>query len=111
MSKKVGEMDNTAVEGFVQEASSFMLDENIELNLEKLKYRDFYRLLNLKLHQSTPAGLQRWSKILPIDSASWGESFKMTTYKTCKETKLREFKFKLLHRIVVTQKELKKIWN
>ena len=58
MSKKVGEMDNTAVEGFVQGASSFMLDENIELNLEKLKYRNFYRLLNFKLHQSTPAGLQ-----------------------------------------------------
>ena len=36
MSKKVGEMDNMALEGFVQGASSFMLDENIELNLEKL---------------------------------------------------------------------------
>ena len=107
MSKKVGEMDNTSVEGFVQGAPSFMLDENIVLNLEKLKCRDVYRLLNFKLHQSTPAGLQRWSKILPIDSASWGECFKMS-YKTCKETKLREFKFKLLHRIVVTKKELKR---
>ena len=29
-------------------------------------------------------------------------------HKTCKETKLREFKFKLLHRIVVTKKELKR---
>ena len=57
MSKKVGEMDNTSVEGFVQGAPSFMLDENIVLNLEKLKCRDFYRLLNFKLHQSTPAGL------------------------------------------------------
>ena len=65
-----------------------MLDENIELNLEKLKFRDFFRFLNFKLHQSTPAGLQRWSKILPFDSVSWGESFKMS-YKTCKETKLR----------------------
>ena len=36
MSKKVGEMDNVAVGGFVQGASSFMLDENIELNLDKL---------------------------------------------------------------------------
>lgn len=76
MSKKVGEMDNTAVEGFKCPRglifySSFRLDENIELNLEILKSRDFYRLLNFKLHQSTPAGLQRWSKILPIDSASW----------------------------------------
>ena len=106
MSEKVGEMDNTSVEGFVQGAPSFMLDENILLNLEKLKRRDFYRLLNFfKLHQSTAAGLQCWSKILPIDTASWGECFKMS-YKTCKETKLREFKFNLLHRIVVTKKEL-----
>ena len=29
------------------------------------------------------------------------------SYKTCKEANLREFKFKLLHRIVVTKKELK----
>ena len=36
LSKKVGEMDNMALEGFVQGASSFMLDENVELNLEKL---------------------------------------------------------------------------
>ena len=81
MSKKVEEMDNTSVEGFVQGAPSFMLDENIVLNLEKLKCRDFYRLLNFKLHQSTPAGLQRWSKILPTDSASRGESFKMSFQK------------------------------
>ena len=35
MSKKVGEMANTAVEGFVQGTSSFMPDENIEFNFEK----------------------------------------------------------------------------
>ena len=67
MFEKVGEMDNTTVEGFAQGAPSFMLDANIVLNLEKLKCRYFYRLLISKLHQSTPAGLQRWSKILPID--------------------------------------------
>ena len=74
-------MDNTAVEGFVQGALSFMLDENIVLNLGKLKCQDFYQLLNFKLHQSTPAGLQRWNKILPIDSASWGEYLKVS-YRT-----------------------------
>ena len=109
MFKKVGEMDNTSVEGFAQGAPSFMLDENIVLNLEKLKCRYFYRLLISKLHQSTPAGLQRWSKILPIDIGV--KYFQLTLgriFKTCKETKLREFKFKLLHRIVVTKKELKR---
>ena len=49
-------MDNTTVKGFVRGAPSFMVDENIELNLEKLNSRDFYRLLNFKLRQSTPAG-------------------------------------------------------
>ena len=70
MSKKVGEMDYMAVEGFVQGASSFTLDENRKLNLEKLKSWDFHQLLNFKLHQSTPAGLQRWSKTLLTDSTS-----------------------------------------
>ena len=56
MSKKVGEMANTAVEGFVQGTSSFMPDENIRVQFRKIKSREFYRLLDFKLHQATPAG-------------------------------------------------------
>ena len=46
--------------------------------------------LNFKLNQSSPFGLQRKRKTVPIDSAPWRESYK-TSYKICKENKLREF--------------------
>ena len=40
-----------------------------------------------------------------IDTENWTDVFKMAS-KTCKENKLKEFQFKLIHRIVITKKEL-----
>ena len=42
---------------------------------------------------------------IPIDTENWTDVFKMAS-KTCKENKLKEFQFKLIHRIVITKKEL-----
>ena len=40
-----------------------------------------------------------------LDGEEWKEIFTSLKY-TCKETKLKEFQFNLIHRIVVTKKEL-----
>ena len=40
-----------------------------------------------------------------LDGEAWKEIFN-SLKNTCKETKLKEFQFKLIHRIVVTKKEL-----
>ena len=50
-------------------------------------------------------GPQIWSKYLLVDNDSWTMIFK-SLRKVCKETKLKKFQFKLIHRIVVTKKEL-----
>ena len=45
----------------------FALDEATQIDLQKLKARDYYRLLLVKKHQSLPTGPERWSKGFPID--------------------------------------------
>ena len=42
---------------------------------------------------------------LSVNKESWTSIFK-SLKKVCKETRLREFQFKLIHRIVITRKEL-----
>ena len=47
----------------------------------------------------------KWNSIIRLDENAWKKIF--TSLKSvCKETKLKEFKFKLIHRIVVTKKWL-----
>jgi len=46
-----------------------------------------------------------WNSIIRLDENAWKKI--LTSLKSiCKETKLKEFQFKLIHRIVVTTKEL-----
>ena len=58
-----------------------------------------------KTHNGGQTGPKRWSEILSLNDEHWAKIFK-TTQKLCKETKLKEFQFKLIHRIVVTKREL-----
>ena len=78
---------------------------NFTLNLDKAKSRDFYNLLIAKIHTGGQAGPKRWSEILSLNDEKWAKIFK-SIRKLCKETKLKEFQFKFIHRIVVTKREL-----
>ena len=54
------------------------------------------------VHQTGP---MNWNSKTRLDENAWKNIF--TSQKSiCKETKLKEFQFKLIHRIVVTKKEL-----
>ena len=56
-------------------------------------------------HTTAHSGPRRWSRDLSLDEGTWEKIF--TSLKTvCRETKLKEFQYKLIHRIVVTKKEL-----
>ena len=58
----------------------------------------------MKTHTVEQTGPRRWNVSLSMNEESWKKAF--TSLKNlCKETKLREFQFKLIHRIVVTKKE------
>ena len=48
---------------------------------------------------------KRWSEKLSLNKDVWTRIFK-SLKNICKETKLKEFQFKLIHRTIVTKKEL-----
>ena len=96
---------------FTSNDNIFPLGETVQINLGKAKSRDFYKLLNAKTHNEDHTGPLRWSQNLSINSDTWGKIFE-SLKNICKETKLKEFQFKLIHRIIVTNKELNiQIWN
>ena len=85
--------------------ASLQMNQLTNLYLNKIKTSDFYRLLCTKTNTTAHSGPRRWSRDLSLDEGTWGKIF--TSLKTvCRETKLKEFQYKLIHRIVVTKKEL-----
>ena len=86
---------------FTRNDPVFHFNDNVQINLEKIKSRDFYQLLNNETHTGGHAGPKRWSENLSLNDDFWGNVFK-SLRKICKETRLKEFQFKFIHRIVVT---------
>ena len=62
-------------------------------------------MLNVKIHTEDQTGPKRWSEKLSLKRDVWTKIFK-SLKNICKETKLKEFQFKLIHRTIVTKKEL-----
>ena len=83
----------------------FPLDAYTQIQLEKAKPRDFYCLLIRKIHTVSQTGPMKWNSITRLDE-NVGEKIFTSLKNICKVTKLKEFQFKLIHRIVVTKKEL-----
>ena len=87
----------------------FPLNETVQIDLGKARARAFYKMLNSRTHTEDQTGPKRWSEILSLNKESWSKIFKLLKT-TCKETKLKEFQFKVIHRIVVTKKVIQ-IWH
>ena len=69
-----------------------------------MKNRHYYRLLINKEPIELNAN-SKWERALQIDETSLNTIFSRVK-NVCKDNKLWEFYFKLLHRIAVTKKEL-----
>jgi len=80
------------------------LNDTLQINLEKANSKDFYKLLNDKTHTDNQTGVKWWSKSLSLNEDSWCRIFK-SPKNVCKENKLKEFNFKFIHRIIVTNRE------
>ena len=83
---------------------AFQLSPNTTIDLHKMKNRDYYWLLinkdDVKI-KATP----KWARDLQVVDLNL-DTFFNRVKNVCKNNKLKEFYFKLLHRIVVTKKEL-----
>ena len=90
---------------FYDDSATFQINEHSYLDLMKAKAKDFYWLLVNKMHTNSHAGPKCWEKSITSENICWNQIFQ-SIRETSKENKLREFHFKVIHRIFVTKKEL-----
>lgn len=83
----------------------FYFNNNLRIKLDKAKSLDFYQLFIDKTHTGGQTDPKRWSENLFLSEEHWRKIFK-SLRTVCKETKLREFQFKFIHRTVVTKGEI-----
>ena len=103
--KRAKELILSSIEIFLDEVTSFHLDESTTINLSHIKSKDFYWLLINKIHTGLHAGPKGWTRSVSASTINWQKVFSMIG-KCSKEKKMREFHFKFIHRIIVTKKEL-----
>ena len=74
--------------------------------LSKMKCKDYYLLFQEK-SKVTPTAVKSWGKHYSCIEDKWEKLFKNIPHLSI-DNKLGQFSFKLLHRILVTKKELKR---
>ena len=84
--------------------NAFQLSPNTAIDLHKMKNRDYYWLFINKDDVEIKAR-PKWARDLQAVDLNL-DTFFNRVKKVCKDNKLKEFYFKLLHRIVATKKEL-----
>ena len=90
---------------YLNNTFNFQLDELTQIDLIKIRSRDFYKLFNTMTHTGKHKGPQKWDDYFSTKRDMWKERF--ASLKTlCKEPKLKEFQFKFIHRIIVAKREL-----
>ena len=82
------------------------LTKNPSLSLAKMRCKHYYKLFNENC-TIVPTGVKAWEQLFPDSFISWKANLQ-NIYKITKDNKLRQFLFKLLHRITVTKRELER---
>ena len=82
----------------------FQLSKDITLNFKKTFCKKFYKLFVEEIKIESTA-MKSWRKNCPEVVDNWVNCIQ-NNYKITRDNKLRQFYFKLLHRILVTNKEL-----
>ena len=93
-------------ETIIQESDVYQLAKGKTILLSKMRCKDYYSLFQVKW-ETQPTSVQSWSKHYTPFANKWNKLFKNIS-KMSADNKLRQFSFKLLHRILVTKKELKR---
>ena len=94
-------------ETIIQESDIYQLAKGKTVLLSKMRCKDYYSLFQVKW-ETQPTSVQSWSKHYPPFANKWNKLLLKNISKMSADNKLRQFSFKLLHRILVTKKELKR---
>lgn len=84
------------------------VDDFINQVIEQKKVKFLYRQLVNQPVQLPTERLLKWEQTLGIEVTNWSKYFSIL-YKSCSNTYLRNFQFKLLHRVIATNSLLYKI--
>ena len=90
---------------FLSGGTLFQLSSVLTINLLKLRSNDYYWLFLNKRKSQLATGPMKWDREFAPTALPWNQIFDRVKL-ICKENQLREFYFKLIHRIVATKKEL-----
>ena len=71
-----------------------------------MRCKHYYKLVN-DSSVMEPTGVKNWREMFPNILVDWRSKF-ANIYQITKDNKLRQFQFKLLHKVITTKKELKK---
>ena len=104
---KKGAIENVIPDrSILEERDTFHLSDNKTVLLTKMRCKDYYKFFQEKV-TTEPTAVKSWSKRGFDLTHHWSKLFQ-NIYKISIDNKLREFAFKLFHRILVTNKELKR---
>ena len=78
--------------------------ESTPVDLTNMRCKHYYKVLN-KNSTVEPTGIKTWKINFADEYSEWKNKFSFI-YHSRRDNKLRQFSFKLLHRILVTKKEL-----
>ena len=90
----------------LEECDLFHVSDNKTILLTKMRCEDYNKFFQEKV-TTEPTAVKSWSRRGHDLSHHWSKLFK-NIYKISIDNKLREFAFKLFHRILVTNKKLKR---
>ena len=88
----------------ISEDVDFQISKDVSLNLKKTSCKQFYKLFTENI-SIEPTAVTTWRKHCTVVADKWEQCIE-NNYKITRDNKLRQFYFKLLHRILVTNKEL-----
>ena len=74
------------------------------MDLASMRCKHYYKIIS-ESNSIEPSGIKKWRTIYPIYFEDWKNKFSFI-YESTRDNKLRQFSFKLLHRITTTKKEL-----
>ena len=94
------------LDSYLNDPNVFQLSEGKNISLSKMRCKDYYLSFRSNL-KDEPTSVKTWARYYPPFANKWEEFFK-DVYCLSRDNKLKQFSFKLLHRILVTNKELKK---
>ena len=104
--KKAAQEISETKRDLLKEQEVFYFSDNRPFSLTKLRCKDYYNLFQ-EGKTTEPTAVKRWSSFFPYFATNWEQSVK-SIYKSTKDNKLREFGYKIPHRVLVTNKEHKK---